>query len=95
MPEKRAFVAAVLQPQCQITFCGTVGAQLVGDQYPGHAILLHQLAHEALGSFRISAALHKNVEGVAMLIYGAPQPVLHHLIQMPFVANGRPIPSDR
>lgn len=52
-----------------------------------------QFAHQAFGHLGVSPALNKNVEYEAILIDGAPKPVLFacdaddDLVQMPFVAE--------
>ena len=73
---------------------GPVGGQFVGDDASGdHALLLHQSGQQALGCFGVAAALDDLIQYIAILIDGAPQPVLptsdadDHLIQVPNVGR--------
>ena len=67
-----------------------IAAQLVGDQNPRLAVLLDETPEEALRSPCIAALLDKNVEHIAIGIYGSPQPVHfavdldNDFIQVPF-----------
>ena len=57
--------------------CGSIAGEFVRDHHARcHALLLEQLAQQALGGFRIAAALNQDVEHDAMLVDGAPEPML-------------------
>lgn len=71
-----------------------VGPELVGDHDTRCSPLsFQQFAHQAFGRLGVSPALDENVEHEAILIDGAPKPVLFasdaddDLVQMPFVAE--------
>ncbi len=50
-----------------------VAGEFIGDHYPWNdALLLEQLAQQALGGFRVMAALDQNIEHVAVLIDRPP-----------------------
>lgn len=77
-----------------------IAAQLVGDQNPRLAVLLDETPEEALRSPCIAALLDKNVEHIAIGIYGSPQPVHfavdldNDFIQVPFVPWRRSVATD-
>ena len=84
-----------------LAFGGAIGSEFIGHDDPGHiAQALQQLAKEALGRLRVTAALHQHIEHVAMLINGPPEIVQfasdadEHLIQKPFVSGLRPAPLE-
>ena len=89
---------AVLDPGHQLLLGRGIARQLVGDQHPRRlALPLEQLAQQALGRLLVTSALHQHVEHDAVLIDGAPQPVLlagdgdHHLVEVLLVAGtGQP-----
>ncbi len=75
----------------------TVASQLVGHDHPRHILqTLQQPAKETVGSFGISPLLQENVEYNTILIYGAPEAVLHpldaneHLVHVPLVPRSWP-----
>ena len=60
-----------------LTLRRAVARQLVRDQDARcPALLLQQLAEQALGGLLVAPALNQNVEHEAMLIDGPPEPVL-------------------
>src|SRR3954453_23061140 len=92
-PVVEALVLAVLDARHDLPLGGSRAFQLVGDQHTRRpALLLPQLAQQALGGLLVAPALDKNIENVAFLVDRAPQPMLcagdgdDDLIQVPFVA---------
>ena len=92
---------AVLDPGHQLLLGRGIARQLVGDQHPRRlALPLEQLAQEALGGSLVAPALHQHVEHDAVLIDGAPQPVLlpgdgdHDLVEMPLITATGQSPAD-
>ena len=84
-----------------LSFCGTVAREFVGDHHARcDALLLEQLAQQPLGCFGIAAALNQNVERNPMLVHRSPEPMLptgdadHHLVQVPFVSGCWSTPAD-
>ena len=76
-PVVEALVPVVLDPGHQLFLRRGIARQLVGDQHTRWpALLLQQLAQEALGRVLIAAALHQHVEHDAVLVDRPPQPVL-------------------
>ena len=79
---------------------GSVRTELVRDH---HARWrdggFQEFLHEPLRSVRVSSALHQDVEHEAILIDGAPQPMLlardrdNNFVQVPLVAATRRAPS--
>src|SRR4051812_45795208 len=100
-PVVEALVLAVLDAGHDLTLGGTVAAQLVSNQHTRRAALLfQQLAQQALGCFLVAPALDEDVEDKAVLVDGAPEPMLlagdgdDDLIQMPFIAAAWGTPAD-
>ena len=69
-----------------------VASQLVGRDHPRHILQsLQQSSEETLGSVGVTPTLNQNVEHDAVLIYRAPETVLHapesdeDLIEVPLV----------
>ena len=84
----------VFHARQDLAFGSAIGPEFIGNDGSGHvAQTLQQLAKEALGGIRVTAALHHNIKHVAMLINGSPEVVQfasdahEHLIQEPFVAG--------
>jgi hypothetical protein len=78
--------------------CHAVASQLVGHDHPRHILqTLEQAPEETPGGCGIAPHLNEDVEYNTLLIYGAPQIVLHaldpdeHLVKVPLVA--RPWPA--
>ena len=93
-PIVQALVEAMLDTEHDLLLCSAVGSKLVRDHHPRRpAVALQELAQQALGRFGIAAALHENVQDEAVLIHGAPQPVLlapdldDYLIEVALVAK--------
>src|SRR5918911_1557491 len=77
-PVVQALVPAVLDPGHQLLLRRRIARQLVGDHDPRRpALLLEQLAQQALGRFLVAPALDEHVERDPVLVDGPPQPVLH------------------
>ena len=80
---------------------GTVRAELISDQHPRSAgLFTDELAQEPLGGATVTTALNQSVNDEAVLINGAPKPMLFaidgddDLIEMPLVAElGRASPD--
>src|SRR3954453_15192903 len=100
-PVVQPFMLPMLDARHDLPLCRTVARPLVGDP-DGRppAVPLQQLAQQALGGALITPALDQHVEDDAVLVDGAPQPVLcpgdlyRNLIQMPFVSGRRQTPPD-
>src|SRR4051812_43574164 len=80
---------------------GCVATQLVGDQHTRRSpLLLQQLAQQALGRLLVAPALNQDIENEALLVDGAPEPMLRagngndHLVEVPLVAALRGAPPD-
>src|SRR4051794_14143081 len=91
----------MLDARHDLPLCRTVAGKLVGDHDARRpALLLQQLAEQALGGALITPALDQYVEYEAVLVDRAPQPVLlagnfeGDLIQMPFVSGTGQTPPD-
>src|SRR5215213_4315390 len=94
----QALVLPMLDTGHHSPLCGTVAREFVGDHHARcDALLLEQLTQQPLGGLRVAAALNQNVEHDAVLIDGAPEPMLsardadHDLIQVPLVTR---LPED-
>src|SRR3954447_57742 len=92
----QALVPAVLDPGHQLPLRRRIARQLVRDHDPRRpALLLQQLAQQPLGRFLVAPALDQHVEHGAVLVDGAPQPVLRagnpdlDLVQVPLVTGRR------
>ena len=75
-----------------LSFRRAVALQLIRDEHPRHVPqTLQQLAEELFCGLFVPAALHQDVQDVAILIHGAPQVMLlaidldEHLIEVPFI----------
>jgi hypothetical protein len=86
-------VLAMIHPRQYLLPGGGVAFQFVDDEHPWHVTQpFQQLAEELLGRLLVSAALHENIEDVAILIDGPPQLVPYsidgekHLIEVPLIA---------
>jgi hypothetical protein len=87
-------VSALTMTGQDLPLGSSVALQFIGDDYSrGIPQPTQQLAEEALGSFGIAPALHKDVEHLAILIDSQPEIMLlaadadKHLIEEPFVAR--------
>src|SRR3984957_3808552 len=98
-PIVHALVLAMLHGKAHLRPCGAVGTELVRDHDAGRrGCRLQELCHEPLRRAAVSAALDEDVEDKAILIDGAPEPMLlardrdEDFVQMPFVAaRGSPL----
>jgi hypothetical protein len=95
-PIVQPFVLAVFHVQAHVLVRCAVGVELVRDHYARRPRgLPEQLPHKPLRGDSISSALNEDVENEAILINGAPEPMLFagdcddNLIEMPFVATAR------
>ena len=67
----------VVSRQSHLRLCRAVGTQLVGHQHIGReALLLEQLAHQFHSRSLVAPSLYKEVENLAFVVNGAPQPKL-------------------
>ena len=87
-------VLAMFHPRQDLALRRAVAFQLIRDDDPGHADqTLEELAEKLLRRLLVPAALHENIQDVAVLIHRAPQIVTllidreEDLIQMPFVTR--------
>jgi hypothetical protein len=72
----QAFMLPMLHARHDNPLCGGVARQLIGDHHTrSDALLLEQLAQQALGRLRVAPALDQNVEYDSMLVHGAPEPM--------------------
>ncbi len=83
----------VVYPLEDIFHSGTIASELVSYNYPGSQSLgLQKFAEKLIDGTSISAALHQDIDDLAILIDGSPQIVLLplifdlHLIQMPLIS---------
>src|ERR1700722_5680943 len=98
-PIVHALVLAMLHGKAHLRPRGAVGTELVRDHDAGRrGCRLQELCHEPLRRAAVSAALDQDVEDKAILIDGAPEPMLlardrdEDFVQMPFVAaRGSPL----
>ena len=94
-PVVEALVRAMLDRRHVRTPGGGIGAELVGDHASGRtALLLEKAPQQALCRLGIASRLHNFIEDIAVLIDGAPEPVLlaadadDDLVEVPDVAGG-------
>ena len=101
----RAIVQALMLPMLHAghhnPLCGGIAGQLVRDHHArSDALLLEQLAQQALGRLCIAAALNQDVEHDAVLVDRASEPMLpacdadHDLIEVPLVSWRRKTSAD-
>ena len=100
-PIVEPFVLSVLDAGHDLPLGGGVALQLVGDQHTRcPALLLEELAEQALGGVRVAPALDEDIENEAILVDGTPEPLLlpcdadDDLVKVPFVATARRSPTD-
>jgi hypothetical protein len=59
-----------------LAFGSAIGSESIGHDHPRDVTqTLQQFAEEALGRFRITAALHQTIEYIPVLINGSPEVV--------------------
>src|SRR5215208_5959210 len=94
MSPYKAFMPPVLDRGHDLTLRGAVAGQLVRDHDTrGPALLLEQLAEQALGGLFVPPALDQDVEHDPILVDRPPEPVLRfpdhqaHFVEMPLVAR--------
>ena len=86
---------AMLELHAHVRARGAVRTGLIGDQDTRSAgLFAEELAKQAFGGASVAAILNQSIEDKAVLIDGAPKPVLfvicdHDLIEMPLVAELR------
>ena len=95
-PVVEALVLAMFEGHAHAAAGGTVGSELVGDQYPGSAgLVANELTQQAFCRSPVTAALNEGVEYEAILIDGTPKPVFltldgdHDFIKVPLVSQLR------
>jgi len=93
-PIVQPFVGAVLNTGHDITLGCIIGSKLVGDHDArGKPLPFQKLSHQTFCSLGIATALNQDIQNKAVLIDGAPKPMLrasnddHHLVEVPFVAE--------
>src|SRR5207248_87576 len=92
-PVIETFVLPMLDRGHDLPLGSGVALQLVGDEHTrGSTLLLEELTEQALGGLLVAPALDQNIENEAVLVDGAPEPMLlpgeadNNLIEVPFVA---------
>src|SRR3954452_1611032 len=92
-PIIETLVLPMLDAGHDFTLGRCVAAQLVSDQHTRRAaLLLQQLAQQALGRLLVAPALDEDIENEALLVNRAPEPMLcagdgdDDLIEVPLVA---------
>src|SRR5919202_780845 len=92
---------AVLHSRQDLPLCSPITLQFIRNDHSGDILTaFEQLAEKLLRGLLIPAALHQNVEYVAVLIHCPPQVVAFfvngnaHLIQVPFVTRTRTAPTQ-
>jgi len=100
-PVIEALVLPMLDPGHDLPLGSGVALKLVGDEHTrGSTLLLEELAEQPFGGLLVAPALDENIENEAVLVDGAPEPMLlpgqadDHLIEVPFVATARRSPTD-
>src|SRR6266849_2476088 len=100
-PVIEALVLPMLDPGHDLPLGRGIAPQLVGDEHTrGSALLLEELAEQALGGLLVAPALDENIENEAVLVDGTPEPMLlpgdadDDLIDVPFVATSRRSPLE-
>ncbi len=90
----QSLMLLMLYPWHDLNFRRAVAPQLVGNDHPRHVPqALQQLAEEPLGGLFVPAALHQDVQDVAILIHGTPQIMIlavdlnEHLIEVPLISG--------
>ena len=74
-PIVEALVRPMVEARCHVRLCGTVGAELIGDDLLGNkAIAFHQRHQQALGCPFVASLLQDFFKNEAMLIDCAPEP---------------------
>ena len=92
-PVIQTFMGTVFQSRCDVTFRGSIGPQLVGDDPLGQAKSLYQGSQKALCSSFVTPGLKDFLQHGPVLIDGAPKPEFtpryHHdnLIEVPDIAG--------
>ena len=91
-----SLMLAMLELHAHVRARGAVRTELIGDQDTRSAgLFAEELAKQAFGGASVAATLNQSIEDKAVLIDGAPKPVLfaidcdHDLIEMPLVAELR------
>ncbi len=97
-------LSSVVGPRTPVVFCHKayssegcrVRAKFVCHDPGGReALLLEQLLHQLLGGFGISLALDEDVQNLAFMVDGAPQPIAlasdddHHFVEVPVITGLR------
>src|SRR4029450_7161796 len=88
---------AMFHPRQALPFRRAGALALIRDEHPWHIVQsLEQLADNLLRRLLVTAVLHEHVEGVVVLIHGAPQVMAlpvdrqKHLVAMPCVPRATP-----
>src|SRR4051794_27854173 len=101
MSPYKTLVPPVLDRGHDLRLRRAVARQLVRDHDTrGPALLLQQLAKQALGGLLVAPALDQDVEHDAILVHGPPEPVLlapdhqAHFVQVPLVSRVWELATD-
>jgi hypothetical protein len=93
-PVVQSFTLAVFDPGHHCAPGSAIAGQFIGDHHPwSDALLLEQLAQQALGRFDVATTLNQNVEHNPVLVDGSPKPMLpprdadDNLIEMPLISG--------
>ena len=91
-PIVEPFMLAMLNSWQDLTFGCSITLQFISNDHPWDILEpFEQLTEKSLGSFFVAAALHQDIQYVALLIHGSPQIVFlsldrqNHLVEMPFI----------
>jgi hypothetical protein len=90
------FVLPMFYTWHDFAFGRSITPELIGDNYTRNVLQpFEKLAEKAFGSFFVASALHKNVQDIAVLVYGSPQGMSlatdreEDLVQVPFISTTR------
>ena len=76
-PVIESLVLPMLDPGHDLPLGSGVALQLVGDEHTrGSTLLLEELAEQAFGGLLVAPALDENIKNEAVLVDGAPEPML-------------------
>lgn len=97
----QASMLSMLAPRHDLSLGHAVAREFVGVHHARYdALLLEQLAQEALGGFGIASALHQDVKDDTVLVDSTPEPMFPtgvadlHLIEKLLVSRCRPTAAD-
>lgn len=88
----------VIRTTCQVADWPDVAAQFVGDDDAWRAKVVNQALQKALGRFRVTLLLKRNIKNITIGIDSPPKPEISSIdwdndfVEMPFVIGNGPIP---